>query len=85
MLESKNCADVRYVLDSSVRLYSPDVFRKYWHILLFFVVPEDTTDKPAGRKNTPVFLEASTTRSLAKMAFWVVVSISMSLFIGQLR
>ena len=85
MLQSKQYAASWHLFDFHLISSLPDVLRKCLAGLVFVLIPEDTTDSAAGRDRRVTRGETSTVHSIAKMMFWIVVAIILSLSIGQLR
>jgi hypothetical protein len=59
--------------------------RKIQHGLIYFLLLEDTTEKSATIPYAASGFEERNTRSLLKVFFWIVVSIFLSLALGQLK
>lgn len=85
MLQPKQYAASWHLFDFHVLSSLPDVLRKCLAGLAFLLIPEDTTDSAAGRDRRVTRVEASNGRSIAKITFWIIMAIILTLSIGQLR
>lgn len=86
MLESKQNAPFCYSLDLYGSASIPHLLRKFQREIHFLVTPEDTTGQNGRRGEQPISFEVSSnTRNLIKVVFWVVVSITISIAMGQLK
>lgn len=84
MLQAKQYSGSWCFFDLHVFSSLPDVLRNCLTELIFFMLPEDTTDNGAGREKSVIKVEASNYRSIGKVVFWIVIAITLSLCIGQL-
>lgn len=85
MLQPKQYAASWHLFDFHVLSSLPDVLRKCLAGLAFLLIPEDTTDSAAGKDRRVTRGEVNTAHSIAKVMFWIVVAILLSIAIGQLR
>ena len=85
MLESKHHMPFGYVLNLNGFKSFPVLTRKCYRELLYLLMPEDTTIQGGGRRKDAAGLDVSNTRSIIKVLFWVVISITMSMVMGQLK
>jgi hypothetical protein len=53
--------------------------------LLYLLLPEESFENPGGRKDKTTGLETTNARSIIKGLFWIVVSIGISLAMGNLQ
>lgn len=85
MLESKQHTHLRYFLDFYIPNPINDLVKRCLMELVYFFLPEDTTDNVGCRQNEVNCLEVSGNRSTFKVVLWVVVSITFALAVGQLK
>ncbi len=85
MLESKRHVPFGYILNLNDLKPLPVFLKKWYRELLYLLLPEDSTCQEGGRKKNVPGQEVSSTRSTIKLVFWAVISIIISLAIGQLR
>ncbi len=84
MLESKQHSAFWYFLDFYLFNPMPALLRKSVGELIFLILPEDTTEK-TGPKDKVIGYEKCNARSISKVVFWIIISITISIAIGQLR
>ena len=84
MLESKQHAHLRYFLAFDIPNPINDRVKRYLIDLIHFFRPEDTTGSLDDHQKEMIFPKDSKPRSTIKAVVWVVLSIALSLSIGQL-
>ena len=84
MLESKQNAHLRYLLDFDIPNPINDRVKRCSVDLINLFRPEDTTASLDYHQKEMIFPKDSEIRSTIKVVVWVAVSIALSLVIGQL-
>jgi len=84
MLESKQHAHLRYFLAFDIPNPINDRVKRCLIDLIHLFCPEDTTDSLDYHQKEMTFAQANRNRSIIKAVVWVVLSIALSLSIGQL-
>lgn len=84
-MESREHAALKAYLEFDFTNSIKDLVKRGLKNLAYLFLPEETIERPRGRKNEAIGFEASKTGSILKMVFWVVMSITLSLAIGQLK
>lgn len=85
MMESREHTALKAYLEFYFTNSVKDLVKRGLKNLAYLFLPEETIERPRGRQNKTIGFEASKTGSTLKMVFWVVVSIILSLAIGQLK
>lgn len=85
MLESKQHVHLGYSPDFYISNPINDLVKKGLGDLVCWLLPEDTTDKAGPGRNRSIDLNTAHTGSVGKTMFWIVVSIGISLAMGQLK
>ena len=84
MLESTQRSVFRHYAVPNAEKPSSENANQCGHILNYYVSPEDTTDNAAqSRSQIPKYKKIDT-RGVIKAVFWIAISISLSLLIGNL-
>lgn len=52
---------------------------------IFLFLPEDTTEKTDHRPKDSINIEVNKTRSTVKVVFWIAISVTAALAVGQLK
>jgi hypothetical protein len=85
MSEPKQSVPVAYCLDFSIVPPVTDLLKRGLEDLAYLFVPEDTADNGERKRKDSHSLKENSIRSTVKVAFWLVVSVTLSLALGQLQ
>ena len=84
MLESAQRSVFHHCAVSNAERPSSENTNQCGYNLNYYVSPEDTTDNAAQRRSQIPEYEKIDTRGVIKAVFWIAISISLSLLIGNL-
>ena len=76
---------VEYYLNFSVHTSVNSLVKRGMGDLAYLFLPEDTTDNIDRKGKDSIILVKNSSRSTVKVVFWIVVSITISLVLGQLK
>ena len=84
MIGSKQQTNFWYFPNFSIIIQMLDLFGRGLKELSFLCCPEDTTDNIGCRQTEITYRKAIGLRHVLKGVFWVIVSIAVSIVVGQL-
>jgi hypothetical protein len=85
MLQLKQSVNLEYYLDFSLPTSVNDLVKRGTGDLVYFFLPEDTTDNTARERKDSIGLAENNPRSTTKVIFWLVASIAIPLMLGQVK
>ncbi len=83
MLESTQRSVFHHYPVSNAEKPSQDIRKQYINKFQYYISPEDTTAKHANRRLQMSKYEMIDPRGMLKTAFWIAISISLTLLIGH--